>query len=352
LETHRRRDWWLVIVFSALAVLTRYAALPLIPAIAVVFLFFGPTGSQDANPSPRFLARLKDTFLYGVLSLLPIAAYWLRNQIVSSHPVRYERFVNVPLDAGQIVWFFYNWFSLFIPGRLLRNREILIGTAITLLALLITGLLAWRYRKTLAGINGFASRAGISLCLAFLGMNLLMLYLARGLTELDVFNSRYLVPLLIIFIILLVSLAGQFWLATGSTARWAVLGILGIFLLYYAYRAYDFTRTVTRTGLGYSNVGWHNSETVRYLRQHPELTEMVSTGEMGIYFWTGRKPRVLADFGNPARLKAHLCETGAPLFLMDQLPAELYGMEHDSVAKELALLQRFNDSEMYGCPQQ
>ena len=54
------------------------------------------------------------------------------------------------------------------------------------------------------------------------------------------------------------------------------------------------------TGLGYANTGWHNSETVPTSAQHPELGKLVSTGEMGIYFWTGRMPKVLASFPEPA----------------------------------------------------
>jgi hypothetical protein len=71
---------------------------------------------------------------------------------------------------------------------------------------------------------------------------------------------------------------------------------------------------------------------------------------MGIYFWTGRKPIVLAEFPNPQALKRYLCDQDATLFLMDQMPAEIYGMQQKDVARDLKLMQTFNDSSMYRCP--
>jgi hypothetical protein len=181
-------------------------------------------------------------------------------------------------------------------------------------------------------------------------MNLLMLYLARGLTELDVFNPRYLVPMLIIFLILLAVLAGRLWLVAGRWMRPAIIVFFAIFMVYYAYRTVDFTRQTMRTGLGYANAGWHDSETVPYIRAHPELANLVSTGEMGIYFWTGRMPKVLGNFPDAQAVKKYLCSSGASLFLMDQLPTEMYGMARADVVQGLERIKTFNDSSMYRCP--
>jgi hypothetical protein len=177
-----------------------------------------------------------------------------------------------------------------------------------------------------------------------------MLYLARGLTELYVFIPRYLVPILMIFLMLIAALAGWFWRVSGRQLRLVVASFLVLFLVYYAYRTVDFSLSMTRTGLGYSNVGWHNSETIRYLKERPELVDMVSTGEMGIYFWTGRMPKVISAFGSVEGLREYLCENGAPLFVMNQMPADIYGIEHGDVARTLELEHAFNDSEMYRCP--
>jgi hypothetical protein len=330
------------VVAAGLAVLTRYASIPLIGAIGLVLLIF-PAGK-------RFIDRLKDAVLFGVLSLAPVALYWVRNQIVSGHPVRYLSFSVVPFTRDQLTWFMYNWFSLFIPGRLLRGREILAGSVIIAASLILVAALAWFYRKKWAQVSSPASKAGLFLLAAVFILNFAMLFIARGLTQLDVLNTRYLVPILIIFLILLVGSAGLLWKAGGRWTRAAIVGFFAIFLIYYGFRTLDFSRQVFNTGLGYSNVGWHNSETVAYIEAHPELTTMVSTGEMGIYFWTGRKPETLADFPDPQALKDYLCQTKAPLFIMDQMPTEIYGLDHAAVVNVLAPVKNFNDGQMFACP--
>jgi hypothetical protein len=340
----RRRYWWAAALAAALAVLARYAALPLVGGAALTLLCFGPVERQAG--------RVKEAVSFGAASLLPIAAYWLRNQAVSGRPVRYEQYLFVPFTRDQLAWFLYHWLSLFVPGRLLRGREILAG-GLAVLACAVVAAAAWRaYGARWARLGDRRVKTGLFMLSATLALNLLMLFLARGLTGLDVFNPRYLVPPLVLFLMLLALLASQVWQAAGRTVRLGLAGLVTLFLLYYGYRTVDFSRQMMRAGLGYANVGWHQSETVAYIRAHPELGEqqMVSTGEMGIYFWTGRKPEVPNTFGSPAGLRDHLCQTGAVLFIMDQMPIEIYGMARAEVEAILALDQDFNDSDLYRCP--
>ncbi len=341
LATGQRRFWWLAAVAAALTTLARYAAVPLIGAVGLALLVFGP--------GKRAVQRVKDALLFGLASIAPVALYWLRNQLTSGHPVRYEGFIFEALTRDQVTWFLYHWISLFFPGRFLRGREVLAGLAAGIAIAAVAAGLGWVYRKRWGALDNRLFKTGVFLLAATLLMNLLMLYLARGLTQLDVFNPRYLVPMLIVFLILLAVLAGKLWQAAGWRMRAAAMLFLAVFSIYYAYRAFDFTRQTMETGLGYANAGWHNSETVPYIRAHPEL-EMVSTGEMGIYFWTGRMPRVLASFPSPQALKDHLCASGATFFLMDQLPTEMYGLARDAVVQELELVKTFNDGSMYRCP--
>lgn len=341
LSSGSRRAWWLSAICAALTVLARYAALPLIAALCLALLLFAPF--------KRLLVRLKEAVLFGLVGLLPIILYWLRNQMTSGHPVRYQQYFFVPFTRDQLTWFSYNWLSLFVPGRLLRGHEILaLGLTLTGGAALL-GVIWWIYSQRWAEVRDQGFRASVVLLAAVIGLNLLMLYLARGLTELDVFNARYLVPLLIVFLMLLALLSGRLWQVAGRGARIVLVGFLAVFLAYYAVRTVDFSRQMVRIGLGYANVGWHNSETIDYLHQHPEVTDLVSTGEMGIYFWTGNKPKVISDFSTPDVMRDYICQSGASLFLMDQMPIDIYGMTHDEATRGLALVQRFNDSEMYRC---
>jgi hypothetical protein len=341
IDTGDRRFWWAAAFTAAACVLTRYAALPLIGAAALGLLFFAPY--------PRFVGRLKNAVLFGVVSTAPIVLYWLRNQMTSGHPVRYERYFFEPLTRSQLDWFLYHWTSLFVPGRLLRERELLAGVVIGIAVFIVVAALWWIYRSQLRALADQRFAAGLFLLGAVIGLNFLMLYLSRGLTELDVFNPRYLVPPLLAFLMIMAAAAGRLWQVGGRWLRLALVAFLAVFLVYYGYRTVDFTRIMLREGLGYSNAGWHNSETVAYLRAHPELTDLVSTGEMGIYFWTGRKPTVLAAFATPQAVLDYLCQNEAVLLMMDQMPAEMYGLNHDEVVQGLTLVEDFNDSDMLKC---
>ena len=338
----KHRYWWAAAIAAGLAGLTRYAFIPVIGAIALVLVIF--------PVRKRFIYRLKDAVTFGFASLAPVVLYWLRNQIVSGSPVRYLSYVSVPFTWDQLTWIFYNWFSLFIPGRFLRGREIQAGFGILAASLFLVAILAWVYRKKWSLVGDPGSKVGLFLLAAVFIFYFAMLYLARGLTQLGIFNTRYLVPILIVFLILLAGIAGMLWKAGGRLTRTALVGFFGFFLAYYGFRTIDFSRQVFNTGLGYSNVGWHNSETVAYIEAHPELTTMVSTGEMGIYFWTQRKPETLAAFPNPQALKEYLCQNKAPLFIMNQMPTEIYGMGHDDVVQPLTLVKNFNDGQMFACP--
>ncbi len=342
IESNRLIFGVLATVGAALAVLTRFAMLPLIPAICLTVLI-------TKNHKP-FGYRLRDAFLIGIASLIPILFYWLRNFLVSGHPVRYEQYIQTAFDKSQLIWFIYNWFSLFIPGRFLRGHELIAGLILTLFTTLLFYVIykAIHLRKTAPASN--LLKPGIFLLGSLIVFCLLMLYLARGLTELYIYNLRYLVPIFIIFIALAMAISSWIWLKAGRLLRIGMVMFVALFLVYYSYRAIDFTRQTSSHGLGYSNIGWHQSETIAYLQAHPDLTDMVSTGEMGIYFWTNRKPTVLAAFSSTNALAEYLCSHNAPLFIMSQMPTEMYGFAHDDVIRELRLAQQFNDAEMYVCP--
>jgi hypothetical protein len=208
----------------------------------------------------------------------------------------------------------------------------------------------WAFHRIKPAPASSHLKPGVFLLGSLILFNLLMLYLARGLTELDVYNVRYLVPIFMVFIAMVMAITSRIWLLPSRLMHIGIIMIFTLFLVYYAYRAIDFTQQTSSHGLGYSNIGWHQSETIAYLQAHPELTDMVSTGEMGIYFWTNRKPTVLAAFSSATTLAEYMCDQDAPLFIMSQMPTEMYGFSHNDVIRELRLAQQFNDAEMYVCP--
>jgi len=327
---------------AALACLTRYAAVSIVPVLFFALLFF--------EPSRRFVIRLREAFLAVLIGATPLTLYLLRNIAVSGRPTRYSGYIASPLTHDQIVWYLYSVLSWFIPGRFIRGREILAGF-VALTALLVMGLVIWRVYRHTSTITKEKMISPAFLTLVAYGLSTFsMLVIARGFEGLGAFDLRYLSPILITLLLLIPYGLDRIW-ALGAFLprfRFMVTGFAFLFLIYYGYRTVDFVGKMYRIGLGYTNIGWYNSEIVPYLKSHPDL-QLVSTGEIGIYFWTGMKPAPINAFGGVDSLHKHLCDTGAVLILMDQMPTDIYGMDHQQVVQGLELVKRFNDSSMYRC---
>ena len=182
----------------------------------------------------------------------------------------------------------------------------------------------------------------------FVALNYLLLYFARGLSNLGLPNMRYLVPPLMVLLLLAVYLADRIWRLGYRPLRPFVATACLIFIAYYGYRAADFTRNVSDWGLGYANRGWHNSETIPYLNRRPDM-EIIATGDMGIYFWTGRVPRGISNFSSSQDLNAHLCATQGELVIIKSMPPEIYGLKEEEIIEDLQLIHDFNDSKIYQC---
>ncbi|HEX9029866.1 MAG TPA: hypothetical protein VF823_11880, partial [Anaerolineales bacterium] len=275
-----------------------------------------------------------------------LTAYLLRNILVSGRATRYEGFVGVPFTRERLIWYLYNTISWFVPGRFIKGREILAGI-VFILFLSAVVIATLRLRKPAGG-----QRRGLSpvilMWIALIVLDFLMLFLAGGLAGLSADNSRYLAPILWAFLILVGYILDSFWQTDNRLIKAGITLFSLVFVFYYGFRAYDYIKTVNRSGLGYSGLGWHHSETVAFIKSHPQV-ELVSTGDMGIYFWTGRRPASISDFGDAAGLKQHLCATGAYLFLMNSMPTEIYHMRREQIVQGLTLVSKFNDSSLYQC---
>jgi hypothetical protein len=328
-------------VASGLACLTRYAALPAIMALVIGLLVY------DAGRP--LLRRVWRGCIYAAITLLPLSAYLIRNVLVSGQATRYEHFAIPSFTIARLTWYVYNTLSWFIPGRLIKGHEIL---ASILFAILLTFSVAM-YLKICRTTTSKPVKLSpvILLLIAFVVLNLLMLFIAGGLTGLTADNPRYLAPVLWALLILAGYFLDRLWKTGSRVVLYTVAGFSLVFLVYYGIRAYNYLSSMYQTGLGYSNIGWHTSETIAYLKSHPDI-EVVSTGEMGIYFWTGKRPAVITDFGGAAGLKQHLCQVGGYLYIMNQMPVEIYHMSQSEIIQGLTLVRKFNDSSMYQCLKQ
>jgi 4-amino-4-deoxy-L-arabinose transferase-like glycosyltransferase len=333
----RRSFGWLLAagIFAGLAGLARYAALAILPAVGLALLI---------DSRVPFLRRLRDLVVFGFLGVLPVGLYFLRNIIISGQATHYSQYLYAPFTRDNVDWYLYNTLSWLIPGRYLHGHEIITALA---LALIAVALIVWAFSR---GNRLHRGSFYYLTCLAgFIVTNFIMLYIARGFKELGIYNIRYLTPLLLTLLILIAAFCAWLWTTSVPWARIAILVACLAFSAYYALRSADYVRTTQNTGLGYANAGWYNSETIPYLRQHPDLN-LIATGDIGVYFWTGKLPVTLAAYSDPQKLRDHMCQTGDELLIMSQMPAEIYGADHDQAVRGLDLVRQFNDSELYRCP--
>lgn len=293
-----------------MACLTRYAGLPVVPALVTALLVYDRT-----RP---FLQRVWRGFVYSIISLTPFGAYLVRNILVSGRATRYEGFVGATFTKERLIWYLYNTLSWFVPGRFIKGREILAGVVFMLLLSAVV-VVTLRLRKLAGG-----QRTGLSpvilMWIAFIVLDFLMLFLAGGLSGLSADNPRYLAPILWAFWIIAGYVLNRLWQSGNRLIMAGITVFSLVFVFYYGFRAYDYVKTVHRTGLGYSGSGWYNSETVAFIKSHPKV-ELVSTGDMGIYFWTGRRPAFNQRLWRCSRVETvSLCDRS--VFILDEFYAD------------------------------
>ncbi len=343
-EFIRKGHWgWLAAsaLSASLACLTRYAGISIVAAIALGLLVY--------NNSVRGIGgRLWRAAAFGAASLLPMAAWLLRNRLVTGQALHYSGFQWAWPSLDTLRWFIYSTLSWFIPGRLIRGREFIAGLAV--LALLILLLCLWlrgirKAKRALATVLDPA----LFVLLANGVLVVAMLVIANGFSNLTAFNARYLIPLLLALLVTTAAVVGKAFPGLAPTWKFLLLVGVGLFLLYYGYRSQDTVRALHTNGLGYVNRFSAESETVRYLKNHPDL-KVITTGPEGMYFWTGIFYEGIYSYGSGTDdLIDKVCEERATLVILKSMPASLYGLDETRLTQKLNHFQSFNDSDLYTC---
>ncbi|RPI29464.1 MAG: hypothetical protein EHM70_15675 [Chloroflexota bacterium] len=337
-------------LMAGLAAVTRYAGVTLVAAAAVYLLlrwFRGrSSGARPASRSGIYLA-----VLYGVVGSLPFLAYAGRNWLATGHPFGprtsgWEAFTQDKLTAAL-----FNILTWFIPGRFVKEREIVL--ALGLLAVLAAGSawLAFSRSEKIRQVRANLWAAPLfSVTLLLVGFNFALLFASRMVFgKGDAFNERYLAPIYLAVLFIVVTVLARFWETKSWLLRAGVGALAAVLLLTYAYRTLDTVRYLSENGAGYASARWHISETVAYLNNHPDVP-VVATGEVGIYFWTDRLPRSVASFENIDALHAFLEQTGAFLVIIDSMPPEMYGLDEPALVEGLELVHDFSEGSVYQAP--
>jgi len=257
----------LLTLFAALAALTRYIGVVLIPVGALIILLF-----LAAKP----LKRLAVSGLFSLGALMPIAAWMLRNHRLtgtfagSRAPSSFTLSDNLGFTLDTVrAWF--------LPDKAVPTRYGLV------IVMGLLGFLLWAFIRR--RLDAPRTRAVFALPAFLLTVTyLIFLIVSSTTTAYDQISNRLVVPIYVPVVVLLMmgwDLLSACWAGRMGTIL-VTCALVGAFLPWFLYMKDDTTRTV-RTCVaqgagGYNTRRWREGALVAYLQTAgPTMTERIYT---------------------------------------------------------------------------
>ena len=259
----------LLAIVTGIACLTRYIGIAFIVTGAAAILLLQRRDTRS---------KLLHLMLFGTISVAPLGAWAVRNYLLADtllgdrDPSRIALFKNLYYALIKCI----NWFFPvdYLADNLKSTRgHLLLGAAAGYLA----GA-AWPPRN--AWTESKTAYGRIAPVMLFTGVYVACLVVTSTLTAHEGINDRYLSPVyvptvLIILFFLEQRLTGPKEFLTirllGLTGRFSKKSLVVVFLVaWLAFPAYRVARTANQSrevGLGYADVSWRTSETIRYMRE-------------------------------------------------------------------------------------
>jgi 4-amino-4-deoxy-L-arabinose transferase-like glycosyltransferase len=262
----------------ALACLTRYIGFILIPTGATMILFL-----HGGTRRPR----LSHAAAFVLIAGFPIGLWLTRNFVVSGtlsgnrgpSAFSFIQNLNLTLDT-LLVWF--------VPPGIAAQRGLGVlwmGALVLIAVFALRGSTTWR--STLWTQQG----ANLLLIVSYLGF----LILSATTVAYDQIDFRLLSPLFIPILLVVFFILGEISESLQARMPGRAIALLfatgiGIWLVYPIQgMTVSIGQHMNEGGLGYNNKAWRESETIQYLRAHPELAsecQFTSNGYDAIYILT------------------------------------------------------------------
>ena len=270
----------LIGLIAGVATLTRLAGIAFVPVFALGVLLF-----QKSD----FKKRLSNAFLLALTALLPVAAFFIRNNLVATQVsesrgftvAKFTRDYWEVLGNEMISWF--KWKEYFkLPYQRFNALFITLGV---ILLLIIFWLI---FRKELSKTGKGDSiiillLISIPVYLALIILNTIFLTPVQTTPGL----SRYMIPLLIILFIALGKILHDYWQASPFIARIMLLFILVLGFKFYLQDTIDFVESPGDFFHQYTDLKNDcGSEVNSYLQTLPDADFITNNCEY-FYFMTG-----------------------------------------------------------------
>ena len=291
LERPQLKNSFLTAVAAGFMLGSRYAGQGILVGIALSIL------TLSNRP---FRTRFGHAFLFGSISVLPIAVWTLRNYLlVGSFTNRTLNFHII--DRQMLVTGWYTLLEWIAPGAKLQSEKWLGVVMVFILLMLGAFFMLRTFRKSPASDRSVLKEI---LSLLFVGFG----YVVSVLTSLTFFDAstpldnRILSPLFILFVLVL--FAGIWrsdifhdhrlirWLAVGMVILWAIFGM-------------NFSKGILgkmrQEGSLFDSPHWQNSQLVDLLRQVPSDTIVYSNESLYLTYVLSRPVRQLPERNDPVK---------------------------------------------------
>lgn len=267
-------------VLMGLAVLTRYAGLPLLAAAGLGVLLFSQKG---------YGRRLVDALLFGIVGILPFAVWTGRNMLVAGNSSG-RAFVFHPIGMTQIwqaVFTMTNWMQLpaVVPG--IVRILILVMFAVGLLVLIY-----WAYESgEVAEASATAVPYLIKLLLLFILVYFAFLVVSISFLDANTpLDDRILSPVFVAWVVIIAWTISILWQRTRRKTLLAgvVLAALGLFVITAVINNVRWGLPIYQNGSGFSHKDWQSSATLDEVKRLPADTPIYSNVPEVIYLYTNQ----------------------------------------------------------------
>ncbi|HLF73987.1 MAG TPA: hypothetical protein VI524_06560 [Anaerolineales bacterium] len=284
-EAQRR---WLVMaaVFVAGAIQTRYVGLSLAAAMIVVLLPGRSPGIQ----------KLADSLLFGVLALLPFAAWTARGYALTQ--TLNDRIPGFhPLTVKNIVSAMHVVFGWFLPLPLVQGNEklLLIFSSVLVIGAAVY-FLKFHRRLPLDTIAEISPRNRIiTLHIIYVFAYAATIVVSKTWVDPDIgLSDRILSPALVSLLILCAVLFSFIW---DHFARLRIIvAALSLGLLaYYSTVTLVGVQRFHEMGIGIARRGWHRSEVLQSVRDYSGVS-IYTNSNSSLYLWSDRAGYGIKDF--------------------------------------------------------
>lgn len=297
----------------ALACLTRYIGVVLIPTAIICVLFF----RRDA-----IATKIRHLIGFLAIAILPIGAWILRNYYVSKTLFGPRSPSNWSF-SDNLLLAFDNLLIVYVPWAIVLRRSVLLICILLFAALVVIGISKkWVHIKAILLKN--------SLLLLFIIAYTGFLVATSTTTAYDPISMRLLSPVYVPLTLVILSFAAQALspLKTRFSPRFVSLFLWSALLLWLVYPVGALAHSTLRfvnNGAGYSGRSWRDSETIAYIRQYRDHLE----SDCCIYSNAPDAAYILADItaGFSPRLSPGLRRRSSPLLSLEKIHAARQGRE-------------------------